>query len=129
MRLADKQLVRVLEEQQPIVGFYRIGWVMAHVMFDSGLGTNMISADFICAAGLRLMKLDQPVGLQLALKGSRGQLNYGINAPVEIGIRAQETYFNVTGIDKYDAILGTLFLRKARAKLDFEVPLMIIDGV
>lgn len=128
VRDADKQPARIPEEQLPIVGFYRIGGVLAHVMFDSGSGTNMISADFVRVAKLRPIRLERPVGLQLVLRGSRGQLNFGVNAPLELGPVPINTYFDVAGIDKYDAILGTPFLRQNRAMLDFSDPGLIIGG-
>ncbi|KAF8604453.1 hypothetical protein BDV93DRAFT_406980, partial [Ceratobasidium sp. AG-I] len=124
----EGQPVRVPEDQQPIVGYYRIGEVLTHVMFDSGSGTNMISADFVQAAKLPPIRQEQPVGLQLVLKGSRGSLNYGVNAPLEVGGVATKTYFDVAGIDKYDAILGTPFLRHHQAKIDFGNASITIGG-
>ncbi|KAF8595539.1 hypothetical protein BDV93DRAFT_407619, partial [Ceratobasidium sp. AG-I] len=72
--------------------------------------------------------LEQPVGLQLVLKGSRGSLNYGVNAPLKVGGVAMRSYFDVTGVNKYDAILGAPFLRHHRAMLNFNKPSIITAG-
>ncbi|KAG8766539.1 hypothetical protein FRC12_006805 [Ceratobasidium sp. 428] len=120
------QPVRLVEEQQPITGYYRIGGVVAHVMIDSGLGTNMISPEFVRAAGIRPIKLEQPVGLQLMLIGSRGKLNYRLNALTEIGETHRRLYYDVANINKYDAVLGLPFLIGNKASLDFGAPALLI---
>ncbi|KAG8717624.1 hypothetical protein FRC09_013993 [Ceratobasidium sp. 395] len=43
----SSQPVQVAEDQQPITGYYCVGSVLVHVMFDSGSGTNMVSPEFV----------------------------------------------------------------------------------
>jgi hypothetical protein len=88
-------------------------------MFDSGSGTNMITPDFARAMGLRPIQLDKPVGLQMALIGSQGRINYGITVPVEVGPIIRPVYFDIANIERYDVILGTPFLKQHRVALDF----------
>ncbi|KAG8790891.1 hypothetical protein FRC12_010769 [Ceratobasidium sp. 428] len=88
----------------------------------------MISPEFVRAAGLRPIKLEQPVGLQLMLIGSRGKLNYGLNAQTEIGERHKRLYYDIANIDKYDAVLGLPFLIGNKSSLDFESPALLITG-
>ncbi|KAG8720975.1 hypothetical protein FRC08_016757 [Ceratobasidium sp. 394] len=119
-RRPDKeQPVRNAEEQQPITGYYRLGGALAHVMFDSGCGTDMVSPEFVRATRLTPTKLEQPIGLQMALIGSRGRINFGLHAELEVGPFKRSHYFDIANIEKYDVILGTPFLKQAGAKLDF----------
>ncbi|KAG8683026.1 hypothetical protein FRC09_016351, partial [Ceratobasidium sp. 395] len=90
------QPVRVPEDQQPIMGYYRVGGVLAHVMFDSGFGTNMVSLEFVRATWLKPVELDNPVGLQMALIGSRGQINFGLNTQLKKYLDAEWWFEGVT---------------------------------
>ncbi|KAG8695079.1 hypothetical protein FRC09_009411 [Ceratobasidium sp. 395] len=88
----------------------------------------MISPEFVRAAGLWPVKLEQPVGLQLMLIRSRGKLNYGLNAQTEIGETHRRLYYDIANIDKYDAVLGLPFLIGNKTSLDFKSPALIIAG-
>ncbi|KAG8716564.1 hypothetical protein FRC08_009254 [Ceratobasidium sp. 394] len=125
---ADGQPVRVPHEQRPITGYYRIGGTLAHVMFDSGSGTDMVSPEFVRATRLKPIELENPVGLQMALIGSRGKINFGLNASLEVGPVSRPHYFDVANIEKYDAILGLPFLKQAKAHLDFDTDEVVIDS-
>jgi hypothetical protein len=113
------QPIRVPEEQKPLTGYYRVGRVVAHVMFDSGSGTNMITPDFARATGLHPIQLEKPIGLQMALIGSQGRINYGITVPVEVGPVTRPMYFDIANIERYDVIMGTPFMKQHRVALDF----------
>ncbi|KAG9123237.1 hypothetical protein FRC07_000065 [Ceratobasidium sp. 392] len=120
------QPVRVPEDQQPIMGYYRVGGVLAHVMFDSRSGTNMVSPEFVRATRLKPVELDNPVGLQMALIGSQGQINFGLNTQLKVGPYDRTHYFDISNIEKYDVLLGMPFLRRARACLDFSTNEVVI---
>jgi hypothetical protein len=61
------------------------------------------------------------MGLSLVAKGSSSKLNYGTWAKVNISpIRNANTYFNIIKIDRYNVILGTLFLWKHSISPIFE---------
>ena len=72
--------------------------------------------------GMKPMKLEQPIGLQLACVGSKSTINYGTEANIVFGNTRVEEYLNVANIDYYDIILGTLFLRRLGVTLDFAGP-------
>jgi hypothetical protein len=71
------------------------------------------------ATGLCQIQLDNPVGLQMALIGSHGRINYRITIPVEVGPVTRPVYFDIANIERYDVILGTLFMKQHRVALDF----------
>ena len=58
--------------------------------------------------------LDKPIGIQLAVTGSKSVINYGVNATIKYNEKESKEY-----LDYYDAILGTLFLRKHEVIIDF----------
>ena len=55
-------------------------------------------------------------------------INYGTCATINIGHKVVEEYFDITNVEHYDAILGTLFLRKMGIVLDFRSPGMARIG-
>ena len=72
--------------------------------------------------GIRMFELECPIGLQLACIGSKSTINYGAHATIVFGNQSIDKYFDVANIDYYDAILGTLFLRRIKLSLDFNGP-------
>ena len=88
----------------------------------------MISPDFIRAMGIVPIKLEQPIGLQLACVGSKSTINYGARSTITFGTARVEEYFDITNIDYYNVILGTPFLRKLNIMLDFTSPGVIRMG-
>ncbi|EIW56799.1 uncharacterized protein TRAVEDRAFT_127897, partial [Trametes versicolor FP-101664 SS1] len=96
-----------------------INGIRALVLFDLGCTTDSITPEFayLCKAGR--IDLQEPVGLQLGTKGSRTKINFGAQAEIALGSVRNAHYFNVLDIDKYDAILGTVFCCKYGIVLDF----------
>ena len=82
----------------------------------------MISPDFICATGIVPIRLEQPIGLQLACVGSKSTINYGARSTIMFGMAHVEEYFDITNINYYDVILGTPFLQRLNIVLDFTSP-------
>ena len=82
----------------------------------------MISPNFIHAMGIIPIKLEQPIGLQLACVGSKSAINYGAKSTIMFGTVRVEEYFDITNIDYYNVILGTPFLWRLNITLDFTSP-------
>ena len=85
----------------------------------------MVFPDFAHATGIKLTKLEQPIGLQLACVGSKSTINYGTKATIVFGNTHIEEYLDLANIDYYNVILGTPFLRCLGVALDFAGPGMI----
>ena len=79
----------------------------------------MLSPNFIRAAKIELFPLDKPIGIQLAVTGSKSVINYGANTTIKYEGRESKEYFDIINIDCYDVILGTPFLRKHKVIIDF----------
>ena len=58
--------------------------------------------------------------LQLGTVGSCSKINFGVFANFEISKTKDNHYFDIVNIDRYDVILGTVFMRKHGITLDFE---------
>ena len=106
-------------DNQPISVFWEIGGTKAHFLIDSGCEEIMISPNFIRVAKIEPFPLDKPIGIQLAVTGSKSVINYGANATIKYEGRESKEYFDIINIDYCDAILGTPFLRKHEVIIDF----------
>jgi len=99
---------RLCEDSETLAGYWDINGVKAHCLLDSGCEGVMISPNFIRAMGIVPIKLEQPIGLQLACVGSKSTINYGAKSTITFGNQRVEEYFDITNIDYYDVILSTL---------------------
>ena len=79
----------------------------------------MISPNFIRVVKIKPFLLDKPIGIQLAVTGSKSVINYGANVTIKYDGKELKEYFNIVNIDYYDAILRTPFLRKHEVVIDF----------
>ncbi|OJT11763.1 hypothetical protein TRAPUB_11689 [Trametes pubescens] len=109
----------VHKSQRALCAEIPINGIKVLVLFDSGCTTDSIMPEFtyLCKAGR--IDLQEPVGLQLGTKGSRTKINFGAQAEIAMGSVRNAHYFDVVDIDKYDAILGTVFCHKYGIVLDF----------
>ena len=105
-------------DNQPISVFWEIGGVKAHCLINSGCEGIMISSSFIRVAKIEPFRVDKPIGIQLAVTGSKSVINYGANTTIKYNEKESKEYFDIANIDYYDAILGTLFLRKHEVVID-----------
>ena len=82
-------------------------------------GLTDIFPNFIRAAKIEPFPLDKPIGIQLAVTGSKFVINHGANMTIKYEGRELKEYFDIINIDYYDAILGPPFLRKHEVIIDF----------
>ncbi|KAF8222629.1 hypothetical protein L208DRAFT_1053436, partial [Tricholoma matsutake] len=106
----------------------RLHELEAFVLLDSGCTSDSISPEFAMSANLKAHKLEEPVPLQLGTIRSHSKINFGLFTDFEISEIKNTHYFNVVNIDRYDAILGTVFMRKHGIVLDFERDEVRIKG-
>ena len=60
--------------------------------------------------------------------GSKSIINYGTNTTIKINGEESKEYFDVVNVDYYDAILGTLLLKKFKVAIDFTKDWLKIEG-
>ena len=106
-------------DNQPISLFWEIGGVKAHCLIDSRCEGIMISSNLIRVVKIEPFLLDKPIGIQLAVTGSKSVINYGANMTIKYNGKELKEYFDIVNIHYYDAILRTPFLRKHEVMIDF----------
>lgn len=113
------QPLRQAQLQRTLSAEIEVNGVTAWVLFDSGCTIDSITPELAYLCRADRVDLVQQIGLQLGTKGSKTQINYGARATMRIGSTVTERYFDVVDIDRYDAILGTVFCNEYGATLDF----------
>ena len=73
---------RKRDEYRAISVFWEIGGVKAHCLIDSSCEGVMISPEFTRAAKIKTFALEKPIGIQLAVTGSKSVINYGTNTTI-----------------------------------------------
>ncbi|KAJ7032402.1 hypothetical protein C8F04DRAFT_900832, partial [Mycena alexandri] len=91
----------------------------AYTLIDTGSTTNSISPEFANATKAPRIHLAEQVTLQLGCVGSRSRINYGTRVPIEFGGIGGYVYFDQVNLDRYDCIIGTPFLNRHGAIVDF----------
>jgi hypothetical protein len=92
----------------------------AFILLNSGCTSDSVSPEFATSANLKAHQLEEPVPLQLGTVGSCSKINFGLFTDFEISKTKDNHYFDIINIDRYDVILGTVFMRKHGIILDFE---------
>ncbi|KAI0361861.1 hypothetical protein OH77DRAFT_1371307, partial [Trametes cingulata] len=100
----------------------------ALTLLDTGSTTELLSNDFARVSECDLIKLENPATLQLGCAGSRSRINFGTRAPTTLAQFGADVYFDIANLDRYDAVLGTPFLRRFGVILDFKNNCVHIDG-
>jgi hypothetical protein len=100
----------------------------AVVLLDSGCMLVSTSPEFMTSASLKAHELEEQVPLQLETVGSHSKINFGLFTNFKISETSGKHYFNVVNINRYNAILGTVFMRKYGMALDFEYNEVCIKG-
>ncbi|KZT20567.1 hypothetical protein NEOLEDRAFT_1075396 [Neolentinus lepideus HHB14362 ss-1] len=108
--------------------YIRINGVLAHALFDSGSTLDCISPDFVCIANITCFELRNLTLLQLGTVGSRSKVNYGTKLKLSVGGQMVDHYFDVANIDRYDIVIGTLFLWASRTIMNFNDNTLSVFG-
>jgi len=101
----------------------------AVVMFDTGSTSDAVSPEFAWVANMKIHSLDVPMGIQLGCKGSKSKIVFGTSGPVRYSSIVRTHYFDVVNIDRFDAIIGTGFMRKFGITLEPEHDSILISGI
>ncbi|KAJ3991001.1 hypothetical protein F5050DRAFT_1813106 [Lentinula boryana] len=125
--------VRKAKDNQCLCAFMEINGVMAFVLLDSGSTADAISPDFARVSHIKPFQLENPVTLQLGTKGSRSRISFGCTSRYCIlggkhGDVTGKDYFDIANVDRYDAVLGTVFMRRHGIALDFDRDVIRLSG-
>jgi len=92
----------------------------AIALLDSGCTTEAISLEMVQIVGLKVHQLTEQIPIQLGTKGSKSWINHGTKACIKIGTVENYHYFDIINIDRYDIIIGMVFMKQHGIVLDFE---------
>ena len=122
--------VQTPEENRLLVILTKINGFLALTLADSACTTDTVSLDFARVSGLGAEALEKEIPLQLGTAGSRSVINCEAYAAWEIGHRyIVENYFDVINIDRYDAIIGTIAMRKYNIILVLSEEALLVGGL
>ncbi|KAI0069683.1 hypothetical protein K474DRAFT_1574695, partial [Panus rudis PR-1116 ss-1] len=91
-----------------------INGIRAFTLFDSGSTFDSVLPALAKAAGL---ELEDPIVLQMAVKGSTSKVNRGTYASCRVGPIDTKHYFDISNIDHYQCIIGMPFMHTHDVKL------------
>ncbi|KIK51936.1 hypothetical protein GYMLUDRAFT_146844, partial [Collybiopsis luxurians FD-317 M1] len=77
---------------------------------------------------IKVHQLADQHSLQLGTVGSKAKFNFGTTIKTSYGGIEDNVYFDIVNVDRYDAIVGTYFMRKHGIQLDFENDKILICG-
>jgi len=97
-------------------------------MIDTGSTTNFVSPAFATVAKLAVFTLESQLPLQLGCVSSHSTITHSVHVSVHLGQVTRDTYFDVANIDRYDCIIGLLFLRLHQVCLNFGEDTLRIEG-
>lgn len=111
--------VQLQAQRTCLTAYVTINGLAALVLLDSGSTTDSLSPDFARVARAPILELENPAVLQLGCVGSRSRISHGTTVPVMWGAFTHDVYFDIVNLDRYDAVLGTPFMRQFGVCLDF----------
>jgi hypothetical protein len=112
---------------RPIVITVKINNHPARALLDSGSLGDFMSSMLADQLKVDCMKLDLPLGLQLAVQGSQSKINAGTNVSVKYEGIDEVRYFDIINLSNYDLILGTPWLFQHQTCVGFN-PAHVVIG-
>jgi hypothetical protein len=127
-RVGDRPVVPP-KERACLAAYVTLNGLKAYALFDSGSTADLISPDFARVAQVRPFKLSQQIPIQLGCKGSRSAITWGCKVSGDLeDVRFKDVYFDVANIDRYDVILGNIFMFRQRIVLDVHEREIVVGG-
>ncbi|KAJ7602653.1 hypothetical protein DFH06DRAFT_1351178 [Mycena polygramma] len=102
-----------------LTAMIKVGNSVAFALFDTGSNTDSITMEYAQVVNGVRITLDEQVTLQLGCVGSRSKISYGTRVPIDFGGMRGYVYFDQVNLDRYDVVIGTPFMNKHGAVLDF----------
>lgn len=115
-------------DKRCLVTMLQVNGLDTVTLWDSGSMSTAMSLAFADISKALVSRLRNPVMLQLDTVGSHAQINFGTMSTVTSQGYSGPKYFDVINIDKYDIIMGRLFMHCNRVVLDFERKCVIVNG-
>jgi len=123
MKKSSRMLERPTQmkaETKTFIIMVKINGQEAIVLLDSGCTMEAISLEMVQIVRLKVHQLTEQIPIQLGTKGSKSRINHGTKACIKIGTVENYHYFDIINIDRYNIIIGMVFMKQHRIVLDFE---------
>ncbi|KAG8734303.1 hypothetical protein FRC10_011771 [Ceratobasidium sp. 414] len=121
-----KDITRKLPK--PLVVEASIDGQKVRALIDTGSLGDFISTTVVDQLKLKRETLAKPIGLQMAVTGSRSTINHSVTARLAYQGIDENHRFDVINIDNYDLILGTPFLYQYEVIVSFKPPTVSIGS-
>ncbi|KIL55333.1 hypothetical protein M378DRAFT_1045040, partial [Amanita muscaria Koide BX008] len=117
---------RLLAEPMRIV--VKINGAPAQALVDSGSLSDFMSSSLADQLKVEKKILTTPLGVQLAVQGSRSKINQGTTALFEYQNIKEKRYFDIINLSNYELILGTPFMYQYKVSIGLNPPRVIIGA-
>ena len=122
---------------KPITIKALVNGLPVRALVDSGSLGDFMSSTLVDQLKLKRTNLEKPLGLQLAVQGSKSKINSVVNVNYSYQNIKDSRQFDIANLNDYDMILGTpwlyqhqvcIGLNPARIVIGSDVPLPILSG-
>jgi hypothetical protein len=120
-----KDKTRILPK--PVTLTVRIDGHPARALIDSGSLRDFMSTNLADQLNVKREELDAPLGLQLAVQGSRSKINFRARSRFQYQGIDEERHFDIINLSNYDLILGTPWMYQHQICLGFN-PARVVIG-
>ena len=113
---------------KPIVINFTVDGRPARALVDSGSLGDFMSATLVDQLKLKRMNFEKPLGLQLAVQGSRSKINSFVNMSYSYQEIEDSRRFDVANLNDYDVILGTPWIWQHKVCVGLNPPRILIGS-
>ncbi|KAG8699915.1 hypothetical protein FRC08_005038 [Ceratobasidium sp. 394] len=113
---------------KPLVVEAKIDGNNVRALIDTGSLGDFISSTVVDQLKLKHEVLAKPIGLQMAVTGSRSSITRSVTARLGFQGIDEDRRFDVINIDNYDLILGTPFLYQYEVIVSFNPPTVSVGS-
>ena len=128
----EKMSMRIKDQSrkvpEPLVVLATIDGHEVHTLIDSGSMADFVSTMVVEQLKLRKETYAKPLSVQLAVHGSQSKINCGTKVNFKYQDIDCERRFDITNLDNYDVILGTLFLFQHKIAIGINPPCVVIGS-
>ncbi|KAG6875763.1 hypothetical protein C0992_002471 [Termitomyces sp. T32_za158] len=131
LRKAPGKLARPVvqrEDKECLASYVEVDGHKAWTLWDSRSTTMGVMPQFCQVHNIYVSELKEPLLLQLGTVGSLAAVQFGTQVTIACaGVKTCE-YMDMANFDRYNMIIGALYMRKHRVILDFEKNEIVVDG-
>ena len=113
---------------KPVVIKFTVDGRPARALVDSGSLGDFVSATLVDQLKLKRMNFEKPLGLQLAVQGSRSKINSFVNVNYSYQDIKDSRRFDVANLNDYDVILGTPWIWQHKVCVGLNPPRILIGS-